>query len=218
MSETEQITHKGIAPALLAAQREMPAVPKDATNPHLHNRFASINAILATALPILNKHGIVLLQMPTQVNGFPALRTRFLHESGEWEEDTMLLALEKDTPQGQGSAITYGRRYSLQGGLGLETEDDDGNSAESAQPRASRASSGGAKPSEKQLTLLRDKMNKVPGGQALVRAALNEHGAAAVSDLDRSVVSDLIDKLMNPGSWTPGEDYGQTDLGSVDPE
>jgi hypothetical protein len=127
---------KTLAAALLAAQREMPAVRKDGKG-HVGNRFATINAILEAARPILNTHGIVVIQAPTQVNGFPALRTVLLHESGELFEDTMLLVMAQSTPQGQGSGLTYARRYALAAMLGLEQEDDDGAAA-TPKPRASR--------------------------------------------------------------------------------
>jgi hypothetical protein len=83
-------------------------------------------------LPVLHKHGLTLLQFPTVVvaeaNIQPALRTRLSHAAtGEFMEDTMLTVGKAD-PQGQGSGITYARRYSVLAILGLAPdEDDDGN-------------------------------------------------------------------------------------------
>jgi ERF superfamily len=124
--------------ALLAAQKDVPAVQKTSINPHFKNKFVSLDSLLGEVLPVLNKHGLVLLQLPTTVDGHPALRTRIVHaESGEAVEDTMLLMAAKDDPQGQGAAITYARRYSLMSMLGLiADEDDDGN-------RAARRSAAG---------------------------------------------------------------------------
>jgi hypothetical protein len=77
-------------------------------------------------LPVLNSNGLLLLQLPTTVGGEPALRTSIVHEeTGESIEDTMLLVLAKDDPQGQGSAITYARRYALMAALGLVADEDD---------------------------------------------------------------------------------------------
>ena len=55
-----------------------------------------------------------------------------LHISGEWiQQEGMRLPMEKITPQGAGSAVTYGRRYTLPMMTGTATEkDDDGNSCE----------------------------------------------------------------------------------------
>jgi hypothetical protein len=54
------------------------------------------------------------------------LTTIIMHDSGEWIRATATLTLDKQTPQGQGSAITYMRRYALSAALGIATEDDDG--------------------------------------------------------------------------------------------
>lgn len=51
----------------------------------------------------------------------------------------MPLMLAKDDPQGQGSAITYARRYSLMAMLSLVADvDDDAQSTRSAPTRAAK--------------------------------------------------------------------------------
>lgn len=52
-----------------------------------------------------------------------------LHESGSSVSSTLRLRPSKTDPQGVGSAITYGRRYSLLAMTGAAPEDDDGNAA-----------------------------------------------------------------------------------------
>jgi hypothetical protein len=59
-----------------------------------------------------------------------------MHDSGEWLKATAELLLDKATPQGQGSGITYMRRYALSAMLGIATEDDDDGQA--AEPRPTR--------------------------------------------------------------------------------
>jgi ERF superfamily len=127
-----------LAGALLAVQREAPALHKDATavvptksGGKYSYSYISLGSVMDQVLPLLNKHGLVLMQFPCALEGRPALRTRLVHAaSGESVEDTMLLAVEQTDPQGQGSAITYARRYSLMAALGLVAdEDDDGNTA-----------------------------------------------------------------------------------------
>ena len=117
--------------SLLAFQAEAPALQKNAINPHFRNRYISLDALMDAILPPLNKAGVIVLQMPTIADGQPALTTRIIHvETGECIESTMPLVLEKENPQGQGSAITYARRYSLMAMLGLVAdEDDDANAA-----------------------------------------------------------------------------------------
>jgi len=132
-----------LAQALLAFQSEAPALQRDKINPHFRSRYLSLESLMEQVLPVLNKHGLILIQKPTITeSGQPALTTKVIHaESGEWESDTMLLAAAKPDPQGQGSAITYARRYSAMSFLGLVAdEDDDANKA--SQGSARRPSPG----------------------------------------------------------------------------
>lgn len=120
---------KNLAAALVRAKREFNPVVKDATNPHFKSKFASLQSCHDATDAALMAHGLAVLQFPTEHLGVPALRTVLLHESGEMIEDTMLLNATKPDPQGQGSAITYARRYALMALLGIAAEDDDGNAA-----------------------------------------------------------------------------------------
>lgn len=121
----------GLAAALVAAQAEMPAVTPDGTNPHFRSKFVTLGKLIAKARPVLNRHGIAVVQLPSQDDqGRPALTTRLVHESGESMEATMPLLLSKSDPQGLGSALTYAKRYALAAALGIsDQEDDDGNAA-----------------------------------------------------------------------------------------
>jgi hypothetical protein len=120
---------------------------KDATNPHFKNNYLSLGGILEIVLPVLHKHGVTLTQHPSSTGGpapLPALRTRLelAAVQGEYVEDSMLLMPGKADPQGQGSAITYARRYSLMSILALVAdEDDDGNAAS---PRQQHTDVGGS--------------------------------------------------------------------------
>jgi hypothetical protein len=123
--------------ALLVVQKEAPKIQKTAINPHFRSKYVSLETLTAQVLPILNAHGLVLLQEPTALNGVPALRTRLIHaETGEETESTMFLVLAKQDPQGQGSALTYARRYALMSVLGLVADADDDGERASAPKRA----------------------------------------------------------------------------------
>lgn len=118
---------------LLELQRRAINLQKDSINPHFKNRYISLNELMGKILPELSELGLVLMQTPTTMAGTPALTTTIADaESGEVISDTMALMVDKVSPQGQGSAITYARRYALMSMLGLVAdEDDDGNSASS---------------------------------------------------------------------------------------
>lgn len=126
MKTSETITK--IAPAMLAAQKQITFAPKDAKNPHFKNTYASLPSVIDAIKSALNENGIVFIQTASpSEKGCLALSTRLLHESGEWIEDTATVPLPKSDPQGYGSAATYARRYCLAAIMGLYQDDDDGN-------------------------------------------------------------------------------------------
>jgi hypothetical protein len=126
-----------LASALAAAQAEFSAVPKGSANPFFKSKYAALPDVVAHAAPVLAKHGLAVTQsisfvvgMAQGQNPIDTLTTTLLHKSGQYIENEMLLHLPKQDPQGQGSAVTYARRYSYMAILGLVADDDDdGNAA-----------------------------------------------------------------------------------------
>lgn len=113
---------------LLEIQKEIGAIKKESENPFFHSAYFDINALLKVVKPVLNKHGIVLLQGLTNIEGKLALDTRLI------EDDKVIAQFTCPIPdcadaQKYGSAITYFRRYALQSLLALESVDDDANLA-----------------------------------------------------------------------------------------
>jgi hypothetical protein len=147
-----------LAKALLAFHQEAPGLVMDSTNPHFRNAYASLDGIMAKVRPVLNKHGLVLTQLPTTVTDAvsglqPALTTRLTHaDSGEFVEATMPLMLEKQNSQGLGSALTYARRYSITALLALVGDEDEDGHVASAAPAAEPATKNSPKPSAKKIS------------------------------------------------------------------
>jgi hypothetical protein len=141
---TDTATHTGLYPALLAAQGEIGTLPKDSINPHFKSKYTPLDTIVEHVGPILTRHGLVWVTKPCRDStDAPALAYRLVHaHSKEAEEGIMPLLLSKSDPQGQGSAITYARRYALTSVLNLVADaDDDGE--------ATRAAARGEEPPEK---------------------------------------------------------------------
>lgn len=128
-----------LAKALRAAQAEMRNPPKDSVNPHFKSRYADLATVRDAVIPVLNKHGLSVVQLPCELASGPALRTLLLHESGEWVGSTMLLRPTKNDPQGVGSALTYCRRYALQSLAGVAADDDDDGNAGARPAQQSKA-------------------------------------------------------------------------------
>jgi hypothetical protein len=113
---------------LLAIQQEIGVIAKDKTNPFYKSNYFDINSLLEVIKPVLNKHGVTVMQPLTHLEGKPAIATIFTNEAGESLEYVTPLPDIAD-PQKAGGAITYYRRYALQSFLSLEADDDDGNAA-----------------------------------------------------------------------------------------
>lgn len=104
----------------------------DSVNPHFNSRFASLLQVLGIVKPALQKQGLLLSQFIAIVNEQAYMTTCVIDESG----DKLLLdqrPIKTDgTPQQQGSAETYAKRYALCSIFGIVgEEDDDANAATS---------------------------------------------------------------------------------------
>jgi hypothetical protein len=128
-----------LLPALIKARAEFPAVKKDGYNPHFKSRFATLKAVQEATEPVMGKYGLVITQFASSVDGKPGLTTWLAHESGQYINDTTVLALAKSDPQAQGSGITYLRRYGWSSVLGLVTDEDDDDGNKATLPDASNA-------------------------------------------------------------------------------
>lgn len=133
-----------LASALVAAQKEMPAVPKAATTNY--GKYATLDSIIDKTRDVLNKHGLAIAQFPAETTtGGPGLRTVLLHaESGEQLESTVPLLLNgKHDMQALGGAITYARRYGWAAVLGIANdEDDDGDTVSRPAPQPAEPFTG----------------------------------------------------------------------------
>lgn len=114
--------------ALCAAQSEFKAVVFDATNPFLKNKFASLGACISSTRPVLAKHGLSITQQPVGDGVKIGVITTIRHSSGEESASEISLPLGEERGKSQaqlaGSIITYLRRYSLSGVLGLYADED----------------------------------------------------------------------------------------------
>ena len=126
--------------AIVKAQSEMGAAVKDSKNPHFRSTYASLPAVLDAITPVLNRHGLAMLQLPTfDGDTIVQVTTVVVHTSGQMMSSTVGAPIAKKDPQGVGSAITCLRRYAAQSIFALPVEDDDGNAA-SHRPSAVPAS------------------------------------------------------------------------------
>ena len=116
---------------LFEFRQQSVAVKKNAKNPFFKSNYADINSVIDSITPILDELGLVFTQCPDIKDGVEVLTTRvtIAEDPKEYIESNVRLLLPSADMQKLGSAITYARRYALISMFGLETEDDDGNSA-----------------------------------------------------------------------------------------
>lgn len=146
-------TRKALMCARLKAQSGvMKGAVKDRSNPFVKNNYATLESVLEVVSEPLTDAGLVLTQWAGEVTGDKAqtlkVYTRLEHaESSEFMQVYMPIPILKADAQGIGSAMTYGRRYTLKAALGIPEVDDDGAAAsgQESEVRPKRVSSSQAK-------------------------------------------------------------------------
>lgn len=124
MNQSENIEE--LAKAMCNAQKERLFALTDSENPFFKSRYADLSSVWAAAREPLTKNGLSVIQtLAPGDNGSVVIVTTLLHESGQWIRGELSIAPVKSDPQSMGSAITYGRRYSLAAIVGICPEDDD---------------------------------------------------------------------------------------------
>jgi hypothetical protein len=133
MNKSESI--KELACALAKAQGQMGGAHKGKANPFFKSVYADLSSVVTAIREPLSSNGLSFIQA-TEPSDKDEIRviTMLMHESGEWLSSTIAIPVSKADAQGYGSAITYAKRYGLQGLLGVPSEDDDGNAAAKAKP------------------------------------------------------------------------------------
>ncbi|HDR7640776.1 ERF family protein [Bacillus wiedmannii] len=213
MNKSETITE--LAKALVKFNLEVNKIAKDADNPFFKNNYATLDTIIDEIRPILSKHGLSIMQIPSGDGQNVTLKTLLLHESGEWlESDELTMKPVKNDPQAVGSCITYARRYSLAAFLSLNTgEDDDGNGAtygkdkpkpkgNSGQtPSKPQGSGNNGKASEKQMKMIHAKIAHISAltkteKQTIEDTLKGNIGTENLSEISSQIASKAIEVLM----------------------
>lgn len=159
--QSEEIAELAIA--LAAAQAEIENPAKTHENPHFKSKYADLAEILNVCRKPLATHGLSVIQIVVGEHSEPFLRTMLLHVSGQWIAGEIPLSIWEASadgkthlarPQTIGSLVTYMRRYTLAGIVGVAQEDDDGNATQSHAPaaRPQRQPAAQARPPRPQAT------------------------------------------------------------------
>jgi len=129
--------HKNIHIALCAAQAGMGKVTKGATNPAFKSKYADLADVVSVAIPALSEQGIAMYHTMIRDEHGPIMRTVLVHGMSDTSiHCDVPLIINKNDMQGMKSATTYAKRIGLESLTGIAPEDDDGNAAAKAPPRA----------------------------------------------------------------------------------
>lgn len=124
-------TIKELATALSKFQGELKPAIKSGTNPFFKSRYADLASVWDVVREPLANNGLSITQtLGTGTAQEFIVETTLFHISGEWLSSKWCMPLLKNDPQSVGSVISYARRYSLCGLLGVAAEDDDAEIAE----------------------------------------------------------------------------------------
>lgn len=150
-------TIEKIGAAMAKVQKTIANPPKNKINPHFNSAYTDLSEGLETIRNALAAQEIAIIQGTEMIEGYIFLNTRLLHSSGQWIESVYPVGAVGDRPQALGSGMTYARRYSIFGMVGVAGEDDDdGNAAEQSakdqpqkgRPRTPRPATPGFTPEE----------------------------------------------------------------------
>lgn len=198
-----------LAEALNKAQDQMEKAKKDSNNPFFKSRYADLSAVWDACKDAVLSNGFCVMQplSGTDERGNTLIVTMLLHVSGEWIKGVLAIPATKPDPQQIGSAITYGRRYSLAAMLNVMLEDDD---AEGAMERQNKAvskpankpvnnpapkqvtQSNNAKATPKQVSYLRKLIDSGKVSEDAIEQAKINNKVETMSDLPMAVISQLI--------------------------
>lgn len=197
-----------IAAALSKAQGEVENAAKSSTNPHFKSRYADLAEVINAIREPMAKNGLSVIQAPSFDGELVTVTTHLSHTSGQWMRSTLSIPIGRKDAQSIGSAITYGRRYSLAPLFLVSQEDDDGNAATQG---AEQKRNGTAKPVQQQtqrIDLDRSVSQEQPPepvefpSEWVIEGKVKSKGKALsqleVSALEAAINNPQVNKMLTP--------------------
>lgn len=188
--------------ALSAATLEFGEIVKDTENPYFRSAYADLATLIRATRNPLAKHGLCVVQSPQTNKGTVTLTTTLMHSSGEWLANDLELPVSKSDAQGNGSGITYARRYAYQSLLNLAgEEDDDGNAAvgKTQKDRASVSTESG--PGRVNPVQMRAFQSACKSGKKTERQVIDYMGSLGHEGEEELLKSELNDAI----AWAYGK-------------
>ena len=146
-AEAGRLAELEFSNALVAMQGEISPIATDAQFSEGGTKYLSYEKMVAVTKPILSKYGFSLYhEEKTEIlgqgqakngatifNGLVTVTAFLRHKTGKFLTTSLTIPFDfsgsknSNTAQAQGSAVSYGRRYTMAGLLKIATYDDDAN-------------------------------------------------------------------------------------------
>lgn len=168
--------------AFITAQSKIKHAILDSKNPHFKSNYASLESVIQAVKPALNEAGITLHQSILKIDGEAIVMTQLTESSGQWIRSFTPIIMEKQTAQGQGSGITYARRYAIAAICCLGADDDDGNVA----------SGLGPKPKEVAPKVVEESLDRSGGTGKDFVIPFGKNKGKKIGELDALALSNLL--------------------------
>jgi hypothetical protein len=214
MIRSEQINE--LATALAKAQGEFPSIPKnkvvdftDKNGRRVYYKYADLADVISATTPALSKHGLSVSQDLIYLEKELCLETTLMHSSGQFKTGIVPLKMF-DKAQEQGGEITYYRRYTLCGAIGVQSDEDtDGGNLPAPEPKKAKPI-----PSANPIQAVKPTVKAATKTVTEVQAATVEPEAKPVED--NSKLLNELKAAVKKGGWEPshvtayiGSTYGK---------
>lgn len=116
--------------AFFEVKKNIGGIAKTRENKHLNSKYANLSDYLDAIDGAIEEAGLMVIQSPGKFTaaGDMPMETRIEHvASGEFMVAQMEIHIDRKNAQGDGSGISYARRYHIGALFGLSAEDDDAN-------------------------------------------------------------------------------------------
>lgn len=199
MQHSESVKELFGALSKFRAQVKQPA--KTAKNPYFNSKYVTLEGVMQAVDAALTGTGLAYSQLAENGDNGVSVSTLITHSSGEWMiVGPLTLNPAKRDPQGQGSAITYAKRYQLASAFGISSDiDDDGNVGtfgENSQPLPRR------QPRPRQTAEQKARHDAATAKMEAMQAAKQE-ATNTIVDANGTTLLQLFAEAMQDGKGSP---------------
>ncbi len=191
----KEMSDETINTALAKAQSAMKAAVINRVNPHFKNKYADLAAVIDAVRKPFADNGLSFTHTMHPFEGNLSLVCTLRHVSGEYIISTYPLPANAK-PQELGSALTYGRRYTLSAIAGIAADEDDDAELASKRNGATTVDKKPTPISPQQIQAMADLMESVG---ADVQGFLDYAGVSKLADVDTANYGDLMEALQEKG-------------------